>query len=334
MIIKKILILILGIGLVFQSCNQPSKKTSHTSPKSAKKTIQVDVPAFNADSAYHFVKSQTDFGPRVPNTEAHRKCADYLTRTMERFADTVIVQNMQVRAYNGTLLNAKNIISSFHPQKTKRILLAAHWDSRPYADHDPDQSNRWKPIAGANDGASGVGVLMEIARVMKNQKPNVGIDIIFFDAEDYGTPQSMQSSRQDTWALGSQYWAKNPHKYGYKAHYGILLDMVGAADAVFLQEKFSVRFAPDIVDKVWLTAAQLGYESYFPRREGGSINDDQYYINEFADIPMIDIIHLDPNSKNGTFFDHWHTLEDSIDKINPATLRIVGEVVLHVVYQE
>jgi Zn-dependent M28 family amino/carboxypeptidase len=241
---------------------------------------------------------------------------------------------MQVRAYNGTLLNAKNIISSFHPQKTKRILLAAHWDSRPYADHDPDQSNRWKPIAGANDGASGVGVLMEIARVMKNQKPNVGIDIIFFDAEDYGTPQSMQSSRQDTWALGSQYWAKNPHKYGYKAHYGILLDMVGAADAVFLQEKFSVRFAPDIVDKVWLTAAQLGYESYFPRREGGYINDDHYYINEFADIPMIDIIHLDPNSKNGTFFDHWHTLEDSIDKINPATLRIVGEVVLHVVYQE
>ncbi|MCF8230874.1 MAG: M28 family peptidase [Bacteroidales bacterium] len=294
----------------------------------------VNIPEFNPDSAFHFVKQQTDFGPRVPNTKAHDKCADYLTQKMKGYADTVIVQKSKVRAYNNDILNIKNIISVFNPEKTKRILLGAHWDSRPYADHDPDKSVRWEPIQGANDGASGVGALMEIARVLSKNNPDVGVDIIFFDAEDYGPPESDQSNKQDTWGLGSQYWARNPHNFGYNAHYGILLDMVGAANAQFPKERFSTYYAPDVVDKVWSIADKAGYGKYFPDEEGGPINDDHYYINEIIGIPMINIIHLKTGSESGTFFKHWHTKEDTIDKISPQTLNVVGTVVLNVIYRE
>lgn len=329
-------ILLAGILLATFSCNAPRKEDSKKSDtsKAEIETASVNVPEFNADSAFHFVKNQTDFGPRVPNTEAHRKCAAYLTSKMRQYADTVIVQDAKVRAYNNDILAIQNIISIFNPEKPKRILMGAHWDSRPYADHDPDKSVHWDPIQGANDGASGVGVLMEIARQIANNRPNVGVDIIFFDAEDYGPPKSNQSNKQDTWGLGSQYWARNPHKYGYDAYYGILLDMVGAANARFPKERFSTYYAPDVVDKVWDIADKAGYGTYFPDEEGGPINDDHLYINEIIGIPMIDIIHLNPEATNGSFFKHWHTQEDTIDKISPQTLDVVGTVVLNVIFRE
>lgn len=326
---------LITIGMALTGCNfspETGQKKQPSTPEKAEE--QVFVPGFNADSAFSYVKAQTDFGPRVPNTEAHRACAAYLTRKMKGYADTVRVQEAKVRAYNNDILNIKNIIATFNPERKKRILLAAHWDSRPYADHDENPDNVWEPISGANDGASGVGVLIEIARVMSQNAPEVGIDIIFFDAEDYGPPQSNQSNKQDTWGLGSQYWARNPHEYGYKANYGILLDMVGAEDARFLKERFSMYYASHIVEKVWERAGIMGYDNYFVDEKGGMINDDHYYINEIIGIPTIDIIHLDPASKNGSFFEHWHTKEDSIDKISPETLRVVGEVVLNVVYRE
>lgn len=327
-----VLIFLVAIG--FTACNPPNKKQKENSTEKTEEKVSVKIPEFNEDSAFKFVKKQTEFGPRVPNTEAHAQCADYLTSKMKEFADTVIIQKGQVRAYNNDILNIKNIISVFNPGKSKRILLGAHWDSRPYADHDPDKSKRWEPIQGANDGASGVGVLMEIARVISKNNPNVGIDIIFFDAEDYGPPESNQSNKQDTWGLGSQYWARNPHNFGYDAYYGILLDMVGAANAKFLKESFSTYYAPDVVDKVWNIAEKAGYGNYFPDEEGGMINDDHYYINEIIGIPMINIIHLKPESENGTFFEYWHTTEDTIDKISPKTLHVVGTVVLNVLYRE
>lgn len=332
--IKGILLAALLISMF--SCNAPRKedKKEQDTTASDKELKSVNIPEFNPDSAFHFVKKQTDFGPRVPNSEAHRKCANYLTEKMRQYVDTVIVQEAKVRAYNNDILNIRNIISVINPGKSKRILIGAHWDSRPYADHDPDESVRWEPIQGANDGASGVGVLIELARLMTKNRPDVGVDIIFFDAEDYGPPQSNQSNKQDTWGLGSQYWARNPHKYGYDAYFGILLDMVGAANARFPKERFSTYYAPDVVDKVWDIADKTGYGNYFIDEEGGTINDDHYYINEIIDIPMIDIIHLNPDSGNGTFFKYWHTKEDTIDKISPKTLDVVGTVVLNVIYRE
>ncbi len=295
---------------------------------------QVNVPVFNAQSAYDFVKKQVDFGPRVVNTEAHKKCSDFLVKALSEYADTVIVQSAKVRAYNQSILNIKNIVASFNPEKKKRVLLAAHWDSRPFADYDKDEKNHYKPIDGANDGASGVGILLEIAQLLKSNPINIGIDIILFDGEDYGAPHFVQTTQEDDWGLGSQYWSKNPHVYGYTANYGILLDMVGASNARFPKEAFSLYYAPDVVDKVWRMAAHLNYGGYFLNEEGTTIMDDHYYVNKLTNIPMIDIIHLENTSQNNIFFEHWHTTGDNIDVIDKETLRIVGDVLLNVIYRE
>lgn len=293
------------------------------------------VPDFNADSALAYVKAQCDFGPRVPGTPSHTACAAYLENTLKRFTSDVRVQAFKSRAFDGTVLDGKNIIAVFQPEKKSRLMLCAHWDSRPFADHDPDPAKRTQPVMGANDGASGVGVLIEIARILSAHDPNVGVDIIFFDLEDYGPPEDAQNeAKNEHWGLGSQYWSRNPHEYNYRPRFSILLDMVGATDARFLQEGFSMYFAPDKVKKVWDIAHQLGFREYFPLERGGYINDDHYFINEIAKIPAIDIIHLDPSSSNGSFFEYWHTTEDTFEKIDARTLEVVGEVVTKVVYSE
>ncbi|MCB2219749.1 MAG: M28 family peptidase [Bacteroidetes bacterium] len=314
-------------------CNDGQKAKHKSASEKAEKPIKI--PDFNKDSAYHFVQMQVDFGPRVPGTKAHTDCAKYLSGTLNRMADTVFVQTFQARAYDGTVLNGKNIIGSFQPEKADRIFLCAHWDSRPFADHDPDIKNHNTPIDGANDGASGVGVLLEIARQISLSKPKVGVDIIFFDLEDYGPPQdSQQKGEGDWWALGSQYWSRNTHIPGYFAKYGILLDMVGAENATFLMEGFSLYYAPGLVKKVWNTAHQIGYSSRFLFEQGGYIEDDHKYVNEILKIPTINIIHLDHQSVNGSFFDHWHTVRDNMETISQETLKIVGQTVLTVVFEE
>ncbi len=290
------------------------------------------IPEFNADSAYYFVERQVAFGPRVPSTEAHRQAGQWLTKTMEGFADTVYLQQTRVRAYDGTILNIKNIIGVFRPEQRRRILLCAHWDSRPYADHDPDPEKHYTPIDGANDGASGVGVLLEVARLISKSQPNTGVDIIFFDAEDYGNHRFSDRPEQDNWALGSQHWARNPHRLDYNARFGILLDMVGAADATFKREGYSMLYAPNVVRKVWEIAHRLGYGHMFLNREGGYVTDDHYYINTIRNIPTINIIHQDQSTPHG-FFPEWHTTGDTMDVINPFTLKAVGETVLRVVYE-
>lgn len=328
--LKKILLISIAL-LLIASCD--NKQNNKTVVNNAPKKQLVKVPDFNADSAYNYVKRQLEFGPRVPGSEAHAQCAEWFIDFFNEKADTVYVQDFRTRLYNGKSIDGKNIIASFNPEAKKRILLAAHWDSRPFADHDPDRTKWNTPIDGANDGASGVGVLMEVARALKENPINTGIDIILFDLEDYGAPQYLNLMTNDDWALGSQYWSKNPHVYNYSAYFGILLDMVGASNPRFPKEYYSQQLAPSLSNEIWRMARELGYDQYFINEIGHPINDDHIYVNVNANIPMIDLIHLEDN-ENSSFYPYWHTLNDNIEQIDPKTLGMVGNVVLNVIYRK
>ncbi len=323
--------LILVILVSFNSC----KNNSSGSDSNTKETVtQVNVPSFSADSAYGFIEKQLEFGPRVPNTEGHVACAGWMEEKLKSYGSDVIVQNVQLEAFDGTKLNSFNIIAQFQPEKANRLLLMAHWDTRPYADHDPDPENFNTPIPGANDGASGTGVLLEIARHLDKNPTTLGIDIILFDSEDYGVPEHLDVEWEaDTWCLGSQYWAKNPHKKDYYARYGILLDMVGAKDATFTQEEVSVYYAKSVVDKVWKTAKTLGYGAHFLFDKTDQLIDDHRYVNEIIGIPSIDIIQHDYTTESN-FGSFWHTQKDDITVINKNTLMAVGHTVMQVIYSE
>jgi hypothetical protein len=326
---RKILLLLLTV-LPFTACNQATRgaQTAKTEVKT------VNVPAFSSDSAYQYVQKQVDFGPRVPNTQAQTACAGYLSSALKRFGAVVIEQKADLQAFDGTMLHSINIIGSYNPKAETRVLLFSHWDSRPWADNDPNPANHKKPVMGANDGASGVGVLLEMARHFGKQQPNIGVDIIFFDAEDYGSSESSgNSNAEDSWCLGTQYWAKNPHVPGYRAQYGILLDMVGGPHAVFQREQISEYYASNIVSKVWSQAKSLGFGQYFVDQKGGQITDDHVYVNKIAGIPSIDIIQFDANSGTG-FAPYWHTIDDTMKNVDKGTLQAVGVTLMHVVYNE
>ena len=335
---KKHLIVPITAILLLAACTEKPKKVDPDGKQEPPKSVTV--PQFNADSAYQFVAKQTQFGPRVPETEAHAQCAEWLMAKLNEFADTVIVQDFRTRLFNDKGIDGQNIVGVFHPEAKKRIVLCAHWDSRPYADHDPDEANIHTPIDGANDGASGVGVLLECARQFKLQElpEKLGIDIVLFDLEDYGPHQDnaemYYDDRVNYWALGSQYWSKTPHVYGYKAYYGILLDMVGGSNPNFQKEYYSQEFGAWVINKVWRRAHDLGYQPYFSNELGTLISDDHLPINQIAGIPTIDIIDLQPESSNGCFPEVWHTMNDNLEHIDKATLGMVGDVLLHVIYEE
>lgn len=314
------------------SCGN-SKKVDES--RETEKKIVIKAPEFNADSAYAYIQAQADFGPRVPNTQAHRDCGDYLANQLEAFGAKVYNQYADLEAWDGTLLKARNIIGAYKPESRKRVMLCAHWDSRPYADNDPNPDNHRKHILGVNDGASGVGVLLEIARQLQQKSPELGIDIIFFDAEDYGIPEFHRGNyKADTWCLGSQYWARTPHVQGYFARYGILLDMVGGKGATFYQEPYSLRTAAKEVKKIWKKARELGYGNWFVDREGAEVTDDHVYVHSIARIPCVDIINYDPTSERSSFGDFWHTVNDTMENIDRATLKAVGQTVMDVIYNE
>lgn len=316
------------------SCGGDKKK--EVAEETQKEEKMVDVPQFNADSAYKYIQKQVAFGPRVPNTPAHQKAAEYYVDKLKNFGATVEVQEFEAKTFDNVTLQLKNIIASFDPEKKKRILLAAHWDTRPYADKDSEMPK--KPIDGANDGGSGVGVLLEIARVIgANKSPDVGVDIIFFDGEDWGEIENgdttpLPDTLDSWWCLGSQYWAKNKHKKNYSAYYGILLDMVGAKNAQFPMEGTSLYFASSVVDKIWDRAEKLGHSEYFVRKKPGAITDDHAFVNKYGKIPMVDIVHYSP--EHGYFGEFHHTHQDNMDLISEATLNAVGETVLAVLYYE
>lgn len=323
-------IIVLPLIAVLSCGNSHKVQTTETINKEI-----IPVPVFNADSAYAYVKAQTDFGPRVPNTKAHTDCGNYLAQQLERFGAKVYIQEADMPSWDGKMLKIKNIIGAYKPESKKRLLLCAHWDSRPYADNDQDGKNYRTPIIGANDGASGVGILLEIARQIQKEQPTMGIDIIFFDAEDYGVPQFHQGNApDDSWCLGSQLWGRRPHVANYNARYGILLDMVGGKDATFYYEGFSKERASGYMKKIWKEAIEAGFSKYFIRRDGGYVTDDHMYIYEYAHIPCVDIINYDPNDRRSSFGSTWHTLQDNMDNIDVNTLKVVGQTVMNVIYKE
>ncbi|WP_194774921.1 M28 family peptidase [Pararhodonellum marinum] len=293
-----------------------------------------DVPAFNADSAYAFIQKQVDFGPRVPNTAGHEATKNWLIEKLKGYKLEVQTQEFSEKTYDGQLWDLTNIIASYKPDAKKRILLAAHWDSRRIADKDSERLH--EPIEGANDGGSGVGVLLEIARVLayENPKPDVGIDFIFFDGEDDGEPEHQDTrnrAREYWWCLGSQYWSTNLHERGYSAYFGILVDMVGGRGARFYKEGYSVRYAKNIVNKVWNYGHELGHSDFFQMRETAELVDDHLFVNKNAGIPMINIIEFSPDYGFGHYH---HTHADNMDMIDKRTLKAVGETVLFTIYQE
>lgn len=311
--------------LVLASCDKCNKTQQNTTEP--QKTIAVNAPVFNSDTAYHYIQAQVDFGPRHMNSKGHEACAAFLIQEAERFADTVYVQRFDAKGHDGATLKSTNIIATFNPQATSRILLCSHWDSRPWADQD--DSAETAPILAANDGASGVGVLLEIARLIKTSPlKNIGVDVFFIDTEDYGKP-----GYENSYCLGAQHWAANPHVPGYKADFGILLDMVGAPNAVFAREGNSTFNASWVQDVVWSNAAELGYGSFFSNERIGPITDDHLYINNIIKIPTIDVIHYDPGSSSGTFGEYWHTHDDNMDMIDKSTLTAVGRTVTFTVYK-
>ena len=331
--------LIIAITMVvftmFGCVSDPKPTPPPTPPKP-----MVKVPAFDADLAFENVKKQVEFGPRVTNSVGHGACKTWLVETLEGYASNVIQQNFVATAYTGTDLNGTNIIAQFNPEATKRICIAAHWDTRHIADSDLCDRDCRKPIDGADDGASGVGILLEIARQLKQQPVSYGVDLILFDAEDHGDEndepaltQAEQMKSARTWCLGSQHWAKNLHTAGYNPKYAILLDMVGSRNARFPKEKTSMDVNSNLVNKIWDLGQKMGYTSYFINKKGKAVTDDHFFVNIDSGIRMIDIINLSPQEER-TFGDHWHTHDDNIENIEPRTLRAVGQTMLAVLYQE
>lgn len=302
--------------------NKPKETTESTQKTEAFKQLS---PSFDADSAYYFVEKQVSFGPRVTNSEAHKKCGDWMVNELKKYADNVMEQKASITNFDNKKLNIRNIIAEFNPKAQQRILLCAHWDSRPYADQDTKDTD--KPILGANDGASGVGVLIAVAQTLKKFPTNIGVDLVLFDAEDLGKPE-----HDNSYCLGSQYWSANLHKPGYRANFGILLDMVGAPDAKFAWEQVSIEAAQPVLQAVWQTGHSLGYSNYFMYYQKSGIIDDHYYVNKTAKIPTIDIIHYDAASRTG-FPSHWHTHNDNMSAIDRKTLKAVGQTLLEVVFQ-
>lgn len=330
-LLKPLTISLLSLSLL--SCdNKTSDKSSDNIDSistSAEEKKSVVVPNFNEQNAYDLIAKQVSFGPRVPNTPAQIACANWLQQQLEAICDTVFVQNATLLAGDQkTKLKCINLIGSINPQAKKRILLLAHWDTRPWADRDVKDKD--KAILGADDGGSGTAVILEIAKTIKNTplaNKDIGIDILLADVEDYGKSEW----GGDSYALGTQYWAKNPHIAGYTANHGILLDMVGGKHATFTQEGYSRQYANHIVQDVWKAGRAAGYSSYFLFQNGPYIEDDHVPVNEIIKIPTIDIINLPFNSSTG-FVQHWHTHSDNMDAIDKSTLKAVGQTLLHYLY--
>lgn len=346
MSIKPTIILLIS-AFLFATCGGSQK--SSTDPL-ANTVMQTAVTVqFQADSAYAFCQQQCDFGPRTMNSDAHERCGQWIAAKFQGYGMDVMEQRATLTGFDGTPLLSNNIIASYHPERQDRIMLCAHWDSRPWADNDPDEANHSKPVMAANDGASGVAVMLEIARILnseflsdKNDTTGVeansplnalhstlGIDFICFDAEDWG-----DDGHSDSWALGAQYWAAHPHKVGYRARYAILLDMVGGQQARFYREGFSRQKAPQVVNRVWQAAEVAGFSSFFPQQDGGSVTDDHGPVNDVANIPCIDIIPFYPDCQQSSFGPTWHTIADDMAHIDRATLRAVGQTLLQVLFTE
>jgi hypothetical protein len=312
------------------SCSTPKKSQGNS-----RKVVAVE---FSADSAFLFCQQQCDFGPRTMNSEAHEKCALWIQQKFQQYGCHVEFQKADLRGYDGTVLKSTNIIATVPADSAAvrpRIFICAHWDSRPWADNDPDSANWHKPVMAANDGASGVAVMLELARLLqKNDSANVLVDFICFDAEDWGVPQWSDHVDADSWALGAQYWASHLPPSTPHYEYAILLDMVGGQGAKFYQEAYSLLHARKIVEKVWQSASAAGYGSFFPSKDGGGVTDDHLPVNEQAHIPCIDIINHYPDCEQSSFGPTWHTVNDDMQHIDRNTLQAVGQTLVQLIFSD
>ena len=285
-----------------------------------------EIPGFNGDRAFMYLTAQTGFGPRNPGSAGHAQCRDFIIGNLSKTADLVNRQDFVFTdEFSDSSFAMTNIIASFNlsPPNARRILIAAHWDTRPFADSDSTSGDRDKPIPGANDGASGVAVLLELAAVLNENPPPVGVDIVLFDGEDYGRTGQ---NGLDYYFLGSKYFVET--KGTYQPDFAILLDMVGSAEPQFYIEGYSNYYAPVIVQKVWNKARSLEY-SVFVDRVGPSINDDHVILNR-AGIPTVNIIDINLQRLN---YPYWHTLEDTPEKCSPETLSLIGNLLLQIIYE-
>lgn len=322
-----LVICLAATATMISACGKKETKSQGTLPQYTSEMT------FNADSAFRYVKEQVKFGPRVPGTKAHRDCANYIVSQFQKFgADTIITQNAILQAHTGDELPITNIMAQYRPELRDRVLVIAHYDTRPWADQDSDPANNTKPIDGANDGASGVAVMLDMARNIGAKNPQTGVDFLAIDAEDYGKSDGWGNA-EETWCLGTQYWTRHmPYTAENRPRFAVVLDMVGGKEARFHREYHSNRYAPHIVDKVWGMAAASPYSSKFINEPGGSIIDDHIFVNA-AGIPAIDIVECN-NVITHSFPPTWHTMEDNVSNIDPASLKAVGQVVMDVIYAE
>ncbi len=320
----QIIFIICVLGLIISSCKEDKPSAPESTPITKRK-----VPAFNSDTAYANIEKQLALGYRVPGTESHANAIKWIENKLQSYNAHVIKQNFRASFFDKKNVPCTNIIGQFNPKASKRILLAAHFDSRMVADKDDERE--LEPIPGADDGGSGVAVLLELARLIDKNGIDIGVDMIFFDAEDQG--ESGTSGSATSWAIGSQYWSRNVVPSGYKAKYGILLDMVGSDKATFGKEEYSTRFAPQVQKKIWDLAKNMGYSDFFRDEVYGPVYDDHIAVNRDAKIKMVDIINQSPEDRSSFGFYH-HTHDDDIDVISKRTLRVVGQVVTSVLYNE
>ena len=328
---KLTFLLVIASTLLIPSCGGHTATTSNKAD-----TIALSFcPAFVADSAMQYIQDQCVFGPRITGSEASSKCAQYIIDKFSQFGARITLHDSKVVIYDGTRLNCRNIVASLNPDNPNRILICSHWDSRPWADNDPNPKNHKKPILAANDGASGVGVMLELCRIIQQHPIDTGIDFVCFDAEDMGTPRWAEddANHEDTWCLGSRNWAQWANEHNYSARFGILLDMVGGRGNTFAREQISMQYAAPVVELIWHLAHQIGYGHYFPMKDGGYLIDDHVNVNKICRVPCLDIV---PYYEDGpsSFGPTWHTLDDTPENIDPNVLEAVGQTIAQLLYND
>lgn len=276
--------------------------------------------AFSGAAAHALVKAQLDFGARVPGTEAHRRAGDWIVAQLRPLADTVVEQRWSHVTARGDTLALRNVLARFRPTAADRVLYLAHWDSRPTSDEAIDPRRRQLPVPGANDGASGVALLIALAQALRVAPATVGVDLLFVDGEDYGD----FGANQDV-LIGSTYFADHLPSPRYAPLYGVLWDMIGDRDLRIPQELNSVRAAPEVVQRVWGVAEALGYGHVFVPETGQAVTDDHVPLIRKG-LRVIDVIDLDYASRTGVSY--HHTPDDTLDKVSASSLQVVGDVAL------
>jgi len=308
---RRVVALVLGLALLGACGKKPD-----ATPGAAHPVVTTE---FDGAAALKYAAAQVAFGPRVPGSDGHRKAGDWIVAQMKQRGATVVEQTWTHTTKGGRKLPLRNILARFNPQATQRVLYLTHWDTRPGADQDPDPANQLTPIDGANDAASGVGLFVALADALQQKPSALGVDLLFVDGEDYG---DFGPPLVDV-LLGSTYFAAHLPDAGYKPLFGVLFDMIGDADLRILQEDNSAQRAPDVVQRVWSKAAEMGYGATFVSRSAGAITDDHLPLLD-AGLKVIDVIDLDYGPGNS----YHHTLQDTMDKISARSLKIVGDVAL------